>query len=69
MQEAYLAASLMFEGPCDERCASLDDRYIFYPPALWQLRVRGDLDQLQAHFLPQRSRQAAKLTLSFGQVH
>lgn len=65
----YLTASQLFEGPGDERRASLDDGHIFYPPALRQLRVRRDFDQLQAHFLPQRSRQAPKLTLSFGQVH
>lgn len=65
----YLTASLLFEGPGDERRVSMDDCHILYPPALWQLGVRGDLDQLQAHLLPQGSRQAAKLTLSFGQVH
>ncbi len=65
----YLAASLLFEGPGNERCVSLDDCHILYPPALWQLRVRGDLDQLQAHFLPQGSSQATELPLGFGQVH
>lgn len=65
----YLTASLLFEGPGDERRVSLDDCHILYPPALWQLGVRGDLDQLQAHLLPQCSCQATKLALSFGQVH
>lgn len=48
----YLAASLLFEGFGDERGPTLDDCHIFYPPALWQLGVRGDLNQLQAHLLP-----------------
>lgn len=65
----YLAASLLFEGFGDKRGAALDDGYVFYPPALWQLGVRGDLDQLQAHLLPQGACQASKLPLSFGQVY
>lgn len=65
----YLAASLLFEGSGDECRVSLDDRHVVYPPALGQLGVRGDLDQLQAHFLSQGSCQATELTLSFGQVH
>lgn len=65
----YLALSLLFEGSGDERRVSLDDSHILYLPAFWQLGVRWDLDQLQAHLLPQRSSQATKLTLSFGQVH
>lgn len=65
----YLASPLLFEGPGDERCASLDDGHIFYPPALRQLGVRGYLNQLQTHLLPQSSGQAAELTLSLGQVH
>lgn len=68
-QRRYLTASLLFKGPGDERSVSLDDGDILYPPAPWQLRVGGDLDQLQAHLLPQSSSQATKLTLSFGQVH
>lgn len=65
----YLAVSLLFEGFGDERGATLDDRHIFYPPALWQLGVRGDLNQLQAHLLPQRTCQAPELSLRLGQVH
>lgn len=67
--QRYLTASLLLEGPGDERDASLDDSHVFYPPALRQLGVRGDLDQLQAHLLPQRPRQTTELTLGFGQVH
>lgn len=65
----YLTASLLFEGSGDERGTALDDRHVFYPPALGQLGVGGYLDQLQAHLLPQRPRQASELSLSFGQVH
>lgn len=68
-QLCYLAASLLFEGSGDERRVSLDHRHILYPPALRQLGVRGDLDELEAHLLPQGSCQAAVLTLGFGQVH
>ena len=65
----YLAASLLLEGPGDERRVALDDRHVLHPPALRQVRVGGDLDELQAHLLPQGPRQAAELTLSFGQIH
>lgn len=65
----YLTAPLLFKGPGNECCVSLDHCHILYSPALWQLRVRGDLDQLQAHLLPQGSGQASKLALDFGQVH
>lgn len=62
----YLAAPLLLERPGDERRVPLDDGHVLYPPALRQLGVRRDLNELQAHLLPQSSGQAPELTLAFG---